>query len=186
MVKNLIVLIAAVMLVASPAVAEKVGGVNLDETLQAGKDNLVLNGAGIRKKAFLKIYVGGLYLKEKNKSSESIINADEPMAIRLCMVSGMITPKKMLSATEEGFQNATNGNTAPIQNEINAFNKCFDKIEKKDVFDIVYVPAQGVTVSRNGKPQGTIKGLEFKKALFGIWLCDKPADKKLKNGMLGI
>ncbi len=30
-----------------------------------------------------------------------------------------------------------------------------------------------------------IKGLEFKKALFGIWLCDKPAQKSLKQEMLG-
>ena len=30
-----------------------------------------------------------------------------------------------------------------------------------------------------------VKGKDFKKALFGIWLCDKPADKNLKAGMLG-
>ncbi|MEA3471658.1 MAG: chalcone isomerase family protein [Thermodesulfobacteriota bacterium] len=29
------------------------------------------------------------------------------------------------------------------------------------------------------------KGLEFKKALFGIWLGDKPAQRSLKKEMLG-
>jgi hypothetical protein len=30
-----------------------------------------------------------------------------------------------------------------------------------------------------------IPGLDFKKALFGIWLCDNPADKDLKLKLLG-
>ena len=33
--------------------------------------------------------------------------------------------------------------------------------------------------------KGTIEGLDFKKALFGIWLGNKPADDDLKAGMLG-
>ena len=32
---------------------------------------------------------------------------------------------------------------------------------------------------------GTIRGLDFKKALFAIWLGEKPADNSLKQGMLG-
>jgi len=28
-------------------------------------------------------------------------------------------------------------------------------------------------------------GMPFKEAIIGIWLCDKPADKNLKKGMLG-
>jgi len=32
---------------------------------------------------------------------------------------------------------------------------------------------------------GTVKGLDFKKALFAIWLGKKPADSGLKDGMLG-
>ena len=43
----------------------------------------------------------------------------------------------------------------------------------------------GVIVNKNGKLLTTIRGLEFKKALFGIWLGEKPADKNLKKGMLG-
>ena len=28
-------------------------------------------------------------------------------------------------------------------------------------------------------------GMPFKEAIIGLWLCDKPADKSLKKGMLG-
>ena len=37
---------------------------------------------------------------------------------------------------------------------------------------------------KNNKKVKTIKGLKFKQAAFGIWLCDDPADKDLKEGML--
>jgi hypothetical protein len=37
-----------------------------------------------------------------------------------------------------------------------------------------------------GAKKGTIiQGVDFKKALFSIWLGDQPADKNLKKGMLG-
>jgi len=41
-------------------------------------------------------------------------------------------------------------------------------------------------VFKNNKELGIIEGLDFKKALFGIWFCDKPADEDLMNGMLSL
>ncbi len=38
----------------------------------------------------------------------------------------------------------------------------------------------------NGISRAVIAGLDFKKALFGIWLCDQPADKNLKKKLLGL
>jgi hypothetical protein len=52
------------------------------------------------------------------------------------------------------------------------------------MFDITYQEA-GVVVYKNKKELGTIQGLNFKKALFGIWLGKDPADSKLKKAMLG-
>ena len=75
-----------------------------------------------------------------------------------------------------------NGNTAPLQKEIDDFCDVFmqDKIECGFVYDIVYKPETGVTVYTNGIAKTTVKGLEFKKVLWGIWLCDSPADANLK------
>ena len=41
-------------------------------------------------------------------------------------------------------------------------------------------------VYAKGQLQGLIRGLPFKQAVFAIWLGEKPADKSLKAGMLGI
>ena len=39
-------------------------------------------------------------------------------------------------------------------------------------------------VYKNGKEVGVVEGLDFKKALFAIWLGEDPADDDLKEAML--
>ncbi len=92
----------------------------------------------------------------------------------------------MKEATTEGFKNSTNGNTAPYQDKIDMFISVFkDNIKINDVYDLIYIPAEGTKVYKNKELKMTVKGLDFKKVLFGIWLGNKPADKGLKDLMLG-
>jgi len=160
---------------------------DLPRSLDVGQSELALNGWGVRQKSFVKLYVGGLYLTTPSSDAESIINADEAMAIRIEITSGFVSQAKMEAALNEGFQNSTNGRTAVLRKEIDQFQACFaDDITKGDVFSIVYLPSHGVVVSKNGRQKGVIEGLAFKKALFGIWLGDRPADEGLKNAMLAL
>lgn len=163
-----------------------VSGVKVSEKVSFQGENLVLNGTGIREKMWLDLYVGALYLPAKSSSASVIVNSKDAGLIKLTIVSGMITSDKMISAVNEGFEASTNGNVTPIKAEITKFISFFkDKITKGDVFDIAYVPGSGVVVSKNGTKKGSIDNFEFKKALFGIWLGNNPADEDLKDGLLG-
>ena len=163
-----------------------VAGVKVDAKMNLEGQSLVLNGAGTRVKMFMDMYVGALYLEKKSANASEVMNSKEGAAIKLNIVSGLITSEKMVSAINEGFENATGKKTAPLKTKIDKFKGFFkEKINKKDIFIIVYVPSEGVTVYKNGTKKGTIDGLDFKKALFGIWLGNKPADDDLKAGMLG-
>ena len=185
MTKKLFFIVLALMM-AAPVAATEIGGVSLPDELEAGKSKLILNGAGLRKKLFVKVYAAGLYLTQKSDDSQKIIAADEPMAIRMQFVYDGVSSEKLVGAWNEGFQNATGGNIAPLKKEMDRFNACFkDEAKKGDVYEIVYIPGQGTRVSVKGKLLETIKGHEFKKAVFAIWLGEKPADKGLKKGMLG-
>lgn len=173
---------------ATPTQAQvTINDVTLPATMKAGESSVSLNGGGIRKKLFFKLYVGGLYLSSKSSDANAIINADEAMAVKLQITSGMISSDNMSEAINEGFEKSTGGNVAPLKDKISKFVDTFKKSEivEGNVFDIVYVPGTGVESYKNGKLQSTIEGLEFKKALFGIWLCDEPADDDLKKAMLG-
>ncbi|ETR72606.1 MAG: hypothetical protein OMM_01594 [Candidatus Magnetoglobus multicellularis str. Araruama] len=184
--KKILITLVFIGLTGSLAFAEKFGDVDIPSTLAAGKQQLVLNGAGYRTKFFMKIYVGALYLSEKSSDQNAIINANKPMAIKMHIISGLISSAKMIKAVETGFENATGGNVAPIEKEKNQLLALFkEEIKVGDIYDLIYTPNEGVRALKNGKEKGLIKGLPFKKALFGIWLCDSPADKYLKRSMLG-
>ncbi|MCH2197068.1 chalcone isomerase family protein [Kordia sp.] len=185
--KSIYAFIAFLIVGMSVATAQhEVGAATLPDTVNFHGQELVYNGAGVRKKAWFKLYSGGLYLQNKSSNAYDIRTADETMVIRLYITSGMISSKKMINAVDEGFENSTNGNTAPIAAKIETFKNFFsEEINDGDIFDIAYIKDKGVYVYKNSKEQGIIPGLEFKKALFGIWLGSKPADKRLKKGMLG-
>lgn len=183
--KSLIMMCAVLVLLSMFTLSAKVGGVVMPEQIASGDSTLVLNGAGIRTKLF-KLYVGGLYLVEKTSNADEIINADAAMSVRLEIISGLITAEKMESATREGFQKSTKGNTAPIAQEIESFLDVFrETISLGDIFEFAYRPGEGVVIYKNGVEKNRIQGMSFKSSLFGIWLCDKPAQEKLKKAMLG-
>jgi hypothetical protein len=178
--------ILAIFMMVALGNAEEIGGINMPESLKTGQTTLMLNGAGVRTKLFFDIYVGGLYLKERSNDPKAIIAADEPMAIRLHILSSMLTSKKMEKATRKGFEKATGGNIEPIKVQIDEFCSVFKKeIKEDDSYDLIYVPGKGVEVYINGEYTSVTEGLAFKKALFGIWLSEKPAQKSLKKAMLG-
>lgn len=185
--KKLLFLFMAVATLTSTVAQTQVGEVTLPNTLNFGGQDLMLNGAGIRKKAMvLKLYSGGLYLAQKSNKASSIINADETMAIRLVITSSFVSSDAMSEAVEEGFDASTDGNTKAISSDIKKFMSFFsDEIVEGDTFDITYQKGVGSVMYKNGKKLGTITGMTFKKALFGIWLGNDPADSKLKRGMLG-
>lgn len=185
--KTLFVSIIALALTLPTQAQVTINDVTLPATMNAGEQTVSLNGGGIRKKLFFKLYVGGLYLASKSSDAKAIINADEAMAVKLEITSSMISSENMSEAINEGFEKSTGGNVAPLKDKISKFVDTFKKSEivEGNVFDIVYVPGTGVESYKNGKLQSTIEGLDFKKALFGIWLCDEPADEDLKAKMLG-
>lgn len=181
-----VVILLILLCAASDAVSAEIGGANLPDSLMAGTDKLILNGAGLRKKFVVKVYAGGLYLLQKSNDAAKIIAADEPMTIRLHFIHDSVSADKLIGAWNDGFANATGGNITSLKAQIDRFNAFFKQDAKKgDVYDLMYLPGKGVSVSLNAKTAGVVEGLEFKKALFGIWLGEKPADKDLRNGMLG-
>jgi hypothetical protein len=189
MVKKWVLIAACVFLMAGLVQARTIGGVEMEETFKADGTNLILNGAGIREKFFTDIYVAGLYLKEKCSDYKKIMNDDETMAIRIKITSRLITAERFKEACEEGFERTTNGNTAPLRPKINlAYTAFAQKFNVGDVYDLVYLKGSGTHFYKNGNFITKVDGLDFKTALFGIWIIDKPSHKneKLRTGMLGL
>ncbi len=167
----------------------EIGGNQFPETFRTSTGELTLNGGGIRTIAFFEIYIAGLYLKKKNSNFKQIINADEPMAIKIKILSSLITSERFIEACKAGFERTMNGNTEPLRDKIDLVYTVFkQEFKKGDVFDIVYEPGKGTSFYKNKKYIATQEGLDLKKALFGIWIINKPSHKceDLRKGMLGL
>jgi len=184
--KNILVVLLTIFSLNYASAQTQVGAVTLPDTVNFGGEDLTLNGAGIRKKAMiLKLYSGGLYLANPSSDAKSIINSGDNMAIKLHITSGFVSSDAMKEAVADGFDASMDGDTTSLTSEIEKFVGFFsEEIVEDNIFDITYQGDRGVVVYKNGTELGSISGIDFKKALFGIWLGDDPADKKLKKAML--
>lgn len=114
------------------------------------------------------LYVGSLYTEKGEESVELVMHGVGKAIIRLDIISGMITSEKMESATREGLDNTTEGQTEPIKTEIEAFRGVLkDEIKIGDSFVFVADGGQ-VRVVKNDAETLTIDNPSLRSALFGI------------------
>lgn len=189
MFKKMLFAIAVVLMFVISIPSVKAEDVKIPDklTLDGGKGELVLNGVGTRKKFGFKVYQGALYLKAKTTDSKKIIAADEPMAITMTWIrQGVID--KTTEVFSDGFKYGAGANYDAQKGNIDTFIKSLVQAEKQDVWKYVYIPGQGTSIYYKDKVAATIAGLDFKKALFSIWLLEDPSfggDAGLQKGMLG-
>jgi len=164
-----------------------VNGITIPTVVNVNGKSLKINGAGVREKTFLDLYVGALYLMSKTTNAKEVIDSDSTMAIKLRIISNVVNRENMKEAFRSGFKKSTSDSTEIFKSKVIEFiTKGFaDEIEKGDEIDIEYIPGKGTHLKRNGKTLVTIKGMEFKQAVFGFWLCEEPVDANLKKKMLG-
>lgn len=179
-------LVAALLAVPGLQAAE-VAGVRVEEKLRVGSNELVLNGAGLRTRFFIKVYVGALYVGEKASSPAAIIDSNAPRRVSLRLLRDL-EAESLHSALDEGLRN----NLSPAElsdlkgpaEQLASIMKGIGKVKEGDTVAIDFSEA-GVSVSQNGDARGKVAGAPFARALLKVWLGDKPADAALKKAMLG-
>ena len=135
------------------------------EAIEFEGSTLMLNGKGTRVVFFMKVYEGSLYLETKNSDADEIINNSSPMALRIDVISEMVTADAMKKALSDGLEKSTNNNTGPILNEIEQLSASFNSaVTSGDFFEFIYIPKIGTHVLKNNELVELIPGLDFKKA----------------------
>lgn len=179
-------LIAALMTVQGLHAAE-VAGVKVEDKLRVGNSELVLNGAGLRSKLFIKVYVGALYVGQKASTPAAIYDAAGPRRMVLRLLRDL-DADSLHSALDEGLRN----NHTPVEmsdmkaqaDQLAGIMKAIGKVREGDTISIDF-GAEGIALSLNGETRGKVAGAGFAKALLKVWLGDKPADAALKKSLLG-
>ncbi len=184
------ILIAGIIFLLIPSIqAAEISGVFIkDQVTAENGETLVLNGAGLREKLWVDVYVGSLYLVNKTDNVAEILSAPHASRIQMDFVYKEVAKKKLLKAWKDGFvKNQSKETMAALKERVEQFYGYFDQnVVAKDQYILDYVPGKGTTVTKNKKVLGLIAGEDFKNALMEIWLGNYPADKGLKKGMLGL
>ena len=182
------ILFVAMLLIFSSleASALEIAGVDVPQSVTIEDNALVLNGAGIRKKLFIKVYVGSLYLNAKQTAVGKILADPGAKSIVMNFLYKEVSAKRTVEGWNKGFaDNNTAKEVKALQERINQFNSLFSTVYKGNVIRLDYLPGEGTKVWINDTLKGSVPGADFYQALLKIWLGPNPADKGLKEDMLG-
>lgn len=183
-------LLFSVLLIAcQPVFAVTIEGAEIPDTLTLadGGQALLLNGAGIRKKLFMDIYIGALYLPAKTADSSAILGDSGPASVLMHFLYSEVSKEKIIDGWKDGLK--ANLDPAVMQSlapDLERFNALFRTVQKGEVIRIDYLPGSGTEVRINDELRGSVAGNEFYRALLKVWLGSSPVSKSLKNAMLGI
>lgn len=170
-------------LLAAPALAKKVEGVELPDTVTAEGKSLKLNGAGVRSKFWINVYIAALYLETPTKNPAEIISTDQVKRVQLEMLRDL-TKQQVADAVKEGFEKNAKAELPKLQDRLNKFMGELKDFKKGEKMVVTYVPGKGTLLSGAGE-NFVIEGKDFADALFSVWLGRFPVDDNLKKGLSG-
>jgi len=130
-----------------PVCAVEIDGVKIEDkvTLGAGGPQLVLNGAGVRHKfAFVKVYVGSLYLTQKKSDSEDVFKDPGPKRVAMHVLTNELTANDLIAS----MNNALAANLSPHElaliekriRDLNTVMSSLKTISKGSVVQLDYMP----------------------------------------------
>jgi hypothetical protein len=173
------------LLLALPAGAASLAGVNLPDKAEVKGQSLVLNGMGLRSKFFIKVYVGGLYLPQKEKAAAKVLAEDSPRRMVMHFLYS-VTKEQMCEAWNEGLAQNTPKAGADVKKAFTTLCGWMEAIPKGSQLVLTYLPGEGTTVEVNGKTKGTLPGKPVSDAILNTWVGPDPGPgKDFRKAVLG-
>jgi len=177
-------LVVALLLLGTGAYGLEVAGVAVEPSVSLDGQLLKLNGSGIRKKFFFKIYVGSLYATRRLATPVEVLTDSGGKLIRMKFVHSKVERAKITDAFSEGLTN--NAPDVAGSGEARRFLAFFtNDFLKGDTVDLALGADGTVTARQNGRLLGTLRSPGLTRGILAIYFGPKPADEELKDGMLG-
>jgi long-chain acyl-CoA synthetase len=183
--------IAAVLLLIAIALGAKaadVSGTKVDDKVSVDGRELVLNGAGMRSRLIIKVYIAALFLPQKTNTAQAVINSNQPRRIQL-IIQREISADQLLEAMRASLaDNNSQTDLDAIKGQMEEFAGIVKSLGDAKVGQSIFIdysPESGTRISLDGAEKGTIAGEPFNKAMLRIWLGNNPVQESLKKALLG-
>lgn len=186
--KKLLLAVALFAFTAASAAVD-IQGISFPDKTRLGDNDVVLNGAGLRAKLFIKVYAAGLYVGEKKRNAEEVLAQKGAKRMHIVTLRDLTAPQFADALIEGLHKNLPEAEIAPMQARIDQFKAnilALKEAPKGAVIDIDWIPNSGTRLGFNGEKRGDdIPGEDFYRALLRIWLGEHPAESGLKDALLG-
>lgn len=182
--KRILLLGCCVLLLAGNAQAKKVYDIELPESLTVAGETLLLNGYGLRKKFFFKVYLGSLYAAARVSSTEQLLAQPGSKLIRMDFIHSKVDREKIVAAFAEGIKK--NSPQLVGKPDTRQFLRLFNAdFVAGDRVDLELTADGRVSARHNQQLLGSVQSPELAAGVLLIYLGRHPADDDLKDGMLG-
>jgi hypothetical protein len=179
---------AAALLTAVPGLAREVGGLEVPEATACAGRTLRLNGAGVRRKVFIGVYVGALYLESSASDPAAILAADAPWKMTLSFLRD-VGHERILAAFVDAFDhNSRAEELAELHAGLARFHaEVMSTLTVRAGQQLVldYRPGLGSTLTVPSGATSRVEGKRFADALLRTWIGEHPTDGALKDALLG-
>lgn len=155
---------------------------SFDETVTVNETTLQRVGTGSFSWMFFKVYDGAYYQDAQNPRQPPLDNVAKRLVLQY--------HRKL---TAEQFRKSGNGflekNLDPqtldsLRDRLRKLNDAYKDVQKGDRYALTYLPGHGTTLALNGQPLVTIKGQDFARAYFSIWLGEDPVKASFRDQLL--
>ena len=175
---------------AASAQPVEVAGVKFPPSIQVGGQALQLNGAGLRTRAFFKVYAAGLYVPQKSHSAAALLAQQGPRRVAMTMLRD-VDGDTISGALSDGLKaNHSESQLAALAKQIamlQANLKAIGEAREGNQIQYEYTPEAGTRILVDGQQKGSaIPGPELFTAVLRNWLGDHPVDAGLKQALLGL
>jgi hypothetical protein len=176
------------LLSALQAPAAEVAGVRIEDKARVANAELVLNGAGLRKRVFFQVYAIGLYLPQKSSNPAAILAQPGPKRVAIHMLRD-VGADTFTEALADGIRaNHSEAEAKALEPRVKALAAIMAELKEARKGMAIALDWNGTETRllADGKPTGQpIAGEDFYRALLRIWLGDNPVQDDLKKALLG-
>lgn len=168
-----------------PAQGQEIEGVRVPLQLTVYDTPLVLNGAGVRWKFFIKAYVGALYLPAPTRAPHAVMTTPGPKCIRLVLLRDVEAASMVDELLIRFRANASDVAYGALRDRIDRLNGVFPDMHAGDIVRLEMSESGITRFWLNEALLAEFNGYDFQTAVLGLWLGDRPADARLKQALLG-
>lgn len=177
--------VALVALDPGTALGAELAGVRFAERVTLGDTPLLLNGVGARTVTVfaVKVYVAGLYVRDRTRDANEVLRVDRPKYF-VAVMKRNVSREDSAPAFRGGVERSAGTDEPAIHAEIAAFERWIPTMRDGDQLMVSFTPGTGVVVKSTAKTEAFNGSIKFGTALFGMWVGPRATDSSLRDSLL--